>query len=180
MDMSSLKPALFLDRDGTVIVEKHYLSTPEGVELIPGVADALKQAKAAGYVIVIVTNQAGIGRGIYTVSDYDAVARKVIELLTLEGVVVDGTYYCPHHPDSGCDCRKPAPGMIECAIADLGIDAGQSVMIGDRETDILAGKHAGVGKTILVKTGYGVHEADTTSADYVADDVYDAISWSLQ
>lgn len=169
-----MTPALFLDRDGTLIVEKHYLRTPEGVELVPGVSDALRLAKEHGFLLVVVTNQAGIGRGIYTLEDYLAVEARVNELFEADGIVMDGTYYCPHHPDHGCWCRKPAPGMLEQAVAELGIDIANSVMIGDRETDILAGKNAGVGRTVLVKTGHGENEAATTSADFVACDILEA------
>ncbi len=173
------RPALFLDRDGTLIVEKHYLHTPDGVELVPGAAEALKVAKNLGFLLVVVTNQAGIGRGYYTVKDYLSVEARVVELLRQEGVMIDGTYYCPHAPDAGCGCRKPMPELLERAVVDFNIDVAASVMIGDRETDILAGKAAGVGRTMLVKTGYGLYELTGTTADFVVGDICEGIELLL-
>ena len=107
------RPAVFLDRDGTIIVEKVYLSDPAGVELIPGAVEGLHRFCRAGFLLVVVTNQAGIARGRYTIDDYRAVEDRLSEMLGEHGVSLDATYFCPHHPDwtGPCDCRKPATGM---------------------------------------------------------------------
>ena len=156
MSSLSLRPAVFLDRDGTLIREREYLADPEGVELLEGVPGALARLRAAGFVLVVVTNQSGIARGLYSLEDYRAVARRVDEVLAREGVLPDATYFCPHHPDhSGpCSCRKPATGMYRQAARELDLDLGQSYFIGDRVKDVLPALALG-GKGILVRTGYG-------------------------
>jgi D-glycero-D-manno-heptose 1,7-bisphosphate phosphatase len=176
-----MKRALFVDRDGTLIVEKHYLSDPDQVELEAGVVEGLVLAMSHGYEVVIVTNQAGIGRGFYSVGAYQAVADRVVKLLADAGVSVLATYYCPHHPTDGigsflceCECRKPNPGMLIRASQDWGLSLADSVMIGDKESDIVAGKRAGVRQTVLVRSGYG-HTVLDTVADRCVDTFLDAV-----
>lgn len=134
----TLRPAAFLDRDGTLIRDAHYLRDPALVELLPGVPAALTRLAAAGYVLVVVTNQSGIARGLVSESDYQAVRERLDALLAAEGVVLDASYHCPHHPEfSGpCDCRKPGTGMHRAAAVDLGLDLGRSVYLGDRWRDV--------------------------------------------
>lgn len=149
--------AFFLDRDGVINVEVDYLSDPDKVVLIPGTAAALKRLHAAGYLAVVVTNQSGVARGMYGENDVRAVHRRIDELLAREGSGIDAYYYCPHHPDhsGACGCRKPEPGMLLAAARELGIDCSRSAMVGDRPSDIRAGRAAGCAECYLVRTGYG-------------------------
>lgn len=145
-----------MDRDGTLIEERSYLSDPAQVVLIPGAAEALRRLRDAGYALVVVTNQSGIARGYFTLADLLAVQDRLSGLLEAEGVHLDGVWYCPHHPDfSGpCDCRKPALRLFREAAETLDLDTGRSVFIGDRIQDILPAVELG-GTPILVRTGYG-------------------------
>lgn len=151
-----MRPALFVDRDGTLIEEADYLADPEGVVFLPGAVEALGRFRAAGWAIVIVTNQSGIARGLYTEADYRAVARRLETMLAEAGVPPAATVHCPHHPDfSGpCACRKPAPGMLLAAARSLGLDLSRSVMVGDKTADLEAGAAVGA-RPVLVRTGYG-------------------------
>ena len=171
------RPAVFLDRDGTIIVEKVYLSDPDGVEFIAGSVEAMRQLADAGFVVVIVTNQAGIARGKYGVEEYQAVARRVAERLEEGGVQVGGTYFCPHHPDvtGACDCRKPGTGMYREAAAALALDFDQSWFVGDKLSDVGAAEVLG-GCGILVRTGYGAEvEGEAPSHVPVVDDLATAV-----
>ena len=167
------RPAAFLDRDGTIVQEAHYLADPEAVVLVPGAADAIRSLQEAGYAVVVVTNQSGIGRGLYRLEDYRAVATRIDALLAAEGVAVEGTYFCPHHPLEAdpCDCRKPNTGMYEAAARDLGLDVTDSFYVGDKITDVQPAQTLG-GRGILVRTGYGrEHEADVPDGVAVVDDL---------
>src|SRR5690606_28796756 len=130
------RPAAFLDRDGTLIVEREYLADPEGVEFTPGAVGALRRLQQAGYALVLVTNQSGIGRGLYTLADFQAVQARIEKQLAAEGVVLDGVYYCPHHPDEDCSCRKPGLALFRQAAMELDLDLERSVYIGDRVRDV--------------------------------------------
>lgn len=168
-----LRPAVFVDRDGTIVAERHYLADPERVELVPGALGALADLAAGGFVLVTVTNQSGIARGLYTEADYHAVAARLTEVLAEGAVVLDRTEYCAHHPDvtGPCGCRKPAPGMYLRAAGDLGIDLGASYYIGDKLTDVVPAIELR-GQGILVRTGYGTeHEASVPAGTWVADDL---------
>lgn len=167
-----LRPAVFVDRDGTLIVERNYLADPDDVVLVPGAVDALRALRAAGYALVVVTNQSGIARGLYTLDDYRAVAARLDRVLAEKGVPVDATYYCPHHPDETgpCACRKPAPGMYLQAAADLGLDPEASWYVGDKITDVLPAAELR-GRGILVRSGYGRElEAAVPAGVLVVDD----------
>lgn len=153
--------AVFLDRDGTINVEKDYLHRPEEFEFIPGATEAIGILKRAGYLVVVVTNQSGVARGYYAEEDVERLHRHMDELLAAFGTAVDGYYFCPHHPENGldayltdCACRKPLPGMLLKAAKEMGIDLKSSWMIGDKLVDIEAGMGAGC-STALVLTGYG-------------------------
>ena len=145
---------LILDRDGTLIREKHYLADPNHVELLPGVGMALRQLKKRGYSLAVVTNQSGVGRGYYDESTLDAIHDRMVELLGHEGVELDGIWHCPHAPDVGCRCRKPESGLLEDAVMQLGYAPAQCLVVGDKECDIELGRRAGA-RTVLVRTGYG-------------------------
>ncbi len=179
--MSPLRPALFVDRDGTVIVEKHYLADPDGVELLAGAAGALAEAAALGFAVVIVSNQSGVGRGRMTEADVQAVNHRTLGLIEAAGgPLVAGVYYCPHAPDDECRCRKPAPGMLLDAARDLVLDLASSYMIGDKADDIGAGQRAGVRGTILVQTGHGLAQTATAqqlSPSAIVADLAAALRW---
>ena len=155
----TLRPGVFLDRDGTLIEERTYLADPENAVLIATAPRALADLRSAGFKLVVVTNQSGIARGLYAESDYHAVAKRVDELLVQAGVSVDGTFYCPHHPDFGapCSCRKPLTGMYRHAAKVLGIDLAGSYFVGDKISDVLPALELG-GTGILVRTRYGLEE----------------------
>lgn len=153
------RPAVFLDRDGTLNVEKNYLYRIEDWEWIPGCVAAIADLNAAGVPVIVVTNQAGIARGLYTETDLFRLHEFVRAELHRAGARVDAFYHCPHHPDFGarvdCDCRKPRPGMLRRAAAEQGIDLTRSWVIGDRETDLDAAVACGA-HPVLVETGYGL------------------------
>lgn len=147
--MADGRPAVLLDRDGTVMRDVGYPRDPADVELLPGAAAALRAFGDAGLVLVIVSNQSGVARGLITASEAAAVHARLVEVLDAESVVLDGAYYCFHGPEEGCPCRKPAPGLLLRAAADLGLELGRSVTIGDRERDLEAGRAAGCRDAIL-------------------------------
>jgi histidinol-phosphate phosphatase family protein len=132
------RPAVFIDRDGTIIRDLHYLNDPELVELIPGAAAAMSRLRAAGFAVVVVTNQSGIARGLMTVGDYERVRARVEWLMAAAGGRLDATYMCPHHPaiTGPCDCRKPGSALFSRAATDMGLDLRRSVLLGDRWRDI--------------------------------------------
>ncbi|MBS0657811.1 MAG: HAD family hydrolase [Verrucomicrobia bacterium] len=175
--MSDGRPAVFLDRDGTIIEDANYLADPVGVRLIPGALDALRQLAGAGFALIVVTNQSGIGRGYFAESDYHRVAARMTELLD-PGLIL-ATYFCPDHPGQPSTRRKPAPGMLLEAAAEHGLELARSFMIGDRRGDIEAGRAAGCAASILVRTGIGESEAAGAGADFVAADLTEAAAWCL-
>ena len=147
-------PYIFFDRDGTIIVEKHYLHEPSEVEFCPGAVEGMLMLKEMGFHFAVVTNQSGIGRGYYQARDMQATHDHIEEELKIHDVMIDGWYHCPHAPDENCMCRKPNPGMFEQASEHLRIDVGQSYVIGDKACDIDFGIKCGMA-TVLVMTGHG-------------------------
>jgi D-glycero-D-manno-heptose 1,7-bisphosphate phosphatase len=158
-------PAVFLDRDGTLMREVNYCADPKLVEIFPGVSDALVRLKNAGYKLIVISNQAGIGRGYFTEKEYRAVEAEVAR--AIQPATLDATYFCPDHPDHATGRRKPAPGMVLEAQRDHAIDLARSFFIGDKAIDIECGRNAGV-RTILVKTGYAETHA---KPDWIAEDL---------
>ena len=158
-----MKKVFFLDRDGVIIEDKNYLSSPDQVVLCEGTVSAFRRIKDAGYGIVVVSNQSGIARGYFTEKDLEKVEKRIEELLAASGSPVpDKWYYCPHHAKGSvpeysfdCDCRKPKPGLFLRAGKELDIDFSQSVVIGDKISDLEGGFSAGCGKGVLVLTGHG-------------------------
>jgi D-glycero-D-manno-heptose 1,7-bisphosphate phosphatase len=158
-----MRPAIFLDRDGTLVEEVNYLSRLEDLKIFDYTASALELFRSHGFLTVVVTNQSGIGRGIYSEEDMHRIHRQMsIELPGL----IDAFYFCPHLPDAGCRCRKPGTGMFEAAVADLSIDLKASWMIGDKRLDVEAGRNAGA-RAGLVLTGYGLETVEKTGVDPV-------------
>jgi D-glycero-D-manno-heptose 1,7-bisphosphate phosphatase len=159
--MTGNRRAVFLDRDGTINVEKNYLHKTEDFEFIPGAPEAIKSLKDAGFLVIVVSNQSGIGRGYFDADAVDQLHRHIQGELARLGTSIDAFYFCPHHPDEGlgeykivCDCRKGQPGMLLQAAREHDIDLTQSFMVGDKLADIEAGEHAGC-QSLLVLTGYG-------------------------
>ena len=164
---------VFLDRDGTVIKEKHYLADPQQVELLPGAAQAMRRLREWGLGLVLVTNQSGLGRGYFDTARLAEIHQRLGDLLAEEGVLLDGVYFCPHLPDEGCRCRKPRAGMVEQAADELRIGAGPHFVVGDKVCDIEMGQEVKA-TTVLVRTGYGVEVerlGQGGGADYVVDDL---------
>lgn len=154
-------PAVFLDRDGTIIKEAEYLSDPSGVELLPGASAGIQALRAAGFRAVVTSNQSGVARGYFDEQAVQRVNQRVQVLLEQAGAGLDGVYYCPHYAQGvtepynrDCECRKPAPGMLLAAAQDLDLDLSQSWVVGDKAADIAFGARQGL-RTVLVMTGYG-------------------------
>lgn len=172
------RPALFLDRDGTLIDLVDYLAAPKEVRLIDAAVEAVRAANTADIAVVVVTNQSGIGRGYYDWAAFEAVQARLYELLSGAGAIVDAVYACPHPPPHAggpqdSKYRKPAPGMILRAGADLGLDLAKSRIAGDTSADLAAGKAAGLSAGLLVETGYGDRDLDAAQA--LADDSYNVV-----
>lgn len=182
----NLSKAIFLDRDGVINEEMNYLHQVEDCRFLPQVFESLQKASSFGYKLIIVTNQAGIAKGKFTDADYQALTGWILKRLGEKQIPIDGVYHCPHHPESSlaeykqsCSCRKPKPGMLLQAAREHHLNLSQSYMIGDKTTDILAGKTAGC-KTILVKTGYGgKDQLCPVEPDYTADNLSSAIDLIL-
>ncbi len=173
-----LRKAAFLDRDGTINVERNYLSDPAEVALLPGAVAGLRRLREMGYALVVLTNQSGLARGYFTAERLEEIHARLRALLAAEGVDLDGIYVCPHGPDDACDCRKPLPGLALRAAAELGLDPKASLMIGDKIADVGLGRAIGA-RTVLVRTGHGAKEEAAVGplADCVADDLVAATDW---
>ena len=167
------RPAAFLDRDGTIIEDVNYIARPEDVRLLPGAARAISRLNERGVVVVVITNQSGIARGIVTPAQYDAVSRRMDDVLRDAGAHVDATYFCPHYPEitGPCECRKPGTLLFERAIADLGVDASASMFAGDKPRDVApAAKFGG--------SAYLIRPADAQS-DETGSNIHAAVVGSL-
>lgn len=184
MTRQPLQPAVFLDRDGTINEEVEYLSDPDRLRLLPGAADGVRLLNRAGIPVFIVTNQAGVGRGYFTVDDVEAVNQRLQVELRQQGAHVAGIDSCPHHPSDRCACRKPEPGMLLRAGSEHGLDMPRSFMVGDKQSDIAAGRNAGC-RTVLVLTGYGVEQSQRCESsgahpDHIASDLHEAARWIVE
>ncbi len=165
---------VLLDRDGTIIADKHYLSDPGRVELLEHAASGLKKLCDAGLGLIVISNQSGIGRGLFTARDLARVERRLVAILEAEGVRIDGFYYCPHLPEADCDCRKPRPALANRAAATFGFDPQTCWVIGDKPADVELATAIGA-RSILVRTGYGAqHEADGLTANHISDNLLEA------
>ena len=185
------RPAVFIDRDGTLTEEVGYVNHPSRLRLLPRSAEAIRRLNEAGIPAVVATNQAGIARGYFSEDVMHAVHERLVEQLKDAGAHLDGLYVCPHHPTEGvapfradCDCRKPKPGLLVRAARDLDLDLSRSLMVGDKASDLLVAGPVGA-RAILVLTGYGRGEWEYRRAhfavtpDHVAADLLDAVEWVL-
>ena len=178
-----LQKAIFLDRDGVINKEKNYVHKISDFEFIPKVFDALKKAQNLGYKLIIITNQAGIGKGKFKERDLHVLHSYMINLLNRKGINIEAIYYCPHHPEAllkeykiNCNCRKPNPGMLLRAAKENFIDLKKSIIIGDKLSDYYAGKNAGLLYSILVKTGHKIPIEYLKKLKYVTNDLSSAIN----
>ena len=176
------RPAVFIDRDGTLIEEAGYLNHLDRLVFFPFTVDAVRQLNRGGFAIVVITNQAGIARGIVPEAFVGRAHQHISERLAAGGAHVDGYYHCPHHPSGvvpglsvTCDCRKPKPGLLVRAVAEMDLDPVRSFIVGDRWHDLEAGRAAGTG-AVLVRTGYGAGEERKPRAGVTADAVVDNLS----
>ena len=185
------KPAVFLDRDGTINEQMGYINHLSRFHLLPGVGQAIRTLNQFGLPVVVVTNQSGLARGYFPESLLDAVHAEMRRLLALDGARINGLYVCPHHPEAkeeryrlACACRKPKTGLLEQAAAEMGLDLRRSYVVGDRWSDLRCGAAVGAA-TILVLTGYGRGDAayigpgQAVQPDYVAEDLTAAVRWIL-
>lgn len=185
-----MRPAIFLDRDGTLNEDVGHLDRLERLTLFPWSLDAVRLLRRAGYAVVVVTNQGGVARGFVAESFVDEVRRVIGRRLAAIGERLDGHYHCPHEPDAPvaayrreCDCRKPRPGLVRRAARELGLDLPRSVVVGDKWSDVALARAAGT-RAVLVRTGYGRSQEQAPPpglrADAVADTLLDAASWVLR
>lgn len=190
--MTKRKPAVFLDRDGTINEQMGYINHICRFQLLPGAAQAIKKLNDAHIPVVVVSNQSGLARGYFPEELLVAMHEKMHKLLAEEGAVVDAIYYCPHHPEAkearfreACDCRKPKPGLILQASEELGLDPEKSFVVGDRWSDIKTAANCGA-TSILVRTGYGrgdeqyIGPQQKIQPDFKADDLSGAVEWILK
>jgi len=185
-DIDDERPALFLDRDGVMIVDRNYLSEPSEVEIIPGAIESMLAAQKAGYLLIGVSNQSGLGRGMFTADELEAVMDRFYELLADSGVILDAFYYCPHAPDANCGCRKPRPGLLDEAVSDFRWNRSRSWVVGDKLSDVKLGIDSGMNGA-LVRTGHGLEQESKCVREYgqndsvlVCNDISDAINQILR
>jgi D-glycero-D-manno-heptose 1,7-bisphosphate phosphatase len=188
---TTLRPAVFLDRDGTINEQMGYINHISRFQMLPGVADAIRRLNEAEIPVVVVTNQSGLARGYFPAELLTAVHEKMVALLAENGAHVDGIYVCPHHPEAkmeeyrlNCDCRKPKPGLLLLAAAEMGLDLARSVVVGDRWSDLKTAKAIGA-LPVLVLTGYGRGDAQyigptqEVQPAFVGVDLAEAVQWIL-
>ncbi len=186
----TLVPAVILDRDGTINEDRGYIGAPEDVVLIAGAAEAIKELNKRDIPVIVITNQSGLARGFYTEQDLGVVNKRLEALLEAEGARIDGLFYCPHHPDEHCECRKPETGLIDEAARGHDIDLSRSVMVGDKASDMELARRTGM-MSVLVLTGYGPVALEEikhgigggghglSNLDFVAEDLGEAVEWML-
>ena len=176
--MSNAKPAIFLDRDGVINKDNGYVSQRDDFEFIEGTIEACIELQKKGYLLVVITNQSGIARGLFTEAQFNTLTEWMDWSMSDRGVDLDGIYYCPHHSEEGqgefkidCECRKPKPGMLMNAIEDLNIDIDTSILVGDKTSDLQAGIAAGIKTNYLVRSGKEITEQGESLATAIFDDL---------
>lgn len=181
MAKNLMNRAVFLDRDGTIARDVHYCSRPEDLELLPTVGEGIRLLNEAEFKVVVITNQSGIARGYFTEEMLGKIHQKMINDLARYGAHIDAIYYCPHHPDEGCECRKPKPKLAYQAIKDLQIDSQQSYVIGDRLMDVQLARAVGC-KSVMISSDPGRSELEDCDIlpDYIGSDFESAARWIMQ
>ena len=174
-----MQKAVFLDRDGTIAKDVPYCRRVEDFEILPRVPEAVRLLNQNGYKVVVITNQSGIARGYFSEATLSLIHQKMVTTLEQAGGHIDAVYVCPHHPDEGCDCRKPSPILVKRAATDIGITLDQSYMIGDDSKDVQTGRAAGC-RTVLLATEPPQQGQPRPLSDHVATDLYDAVQWLLE
>src|SRR3989442_1471252 len=178
-------PGGYLDRDGTLNFDPGYLTQPEQLRLLPGVGPAVARLNRAGFKTVVLSNQSGVARGLITQDQLEAIHQRLRELLAEDGAWLDGIFICPHHPDEGCICRKPAPGLVHRALQELGVFPGNAIVIGDKATDVELARNVGA-LAVFVRSGNAPEEEQARMAerslapDYVARNLTEAVRWILR
>ncbi len=183
-----MRPAIFLDRDGVINRDYGYVGSIEAFEFLPGVLTSCAKLVEAGYALVVVTNQSGIARGYYDEAQFQALSQWMSVQFAEAGAPLAGIYHCPHHPEKGlspycgpCECRKPMPGMLLDAARELKLSLATSYMVGDKPSDITAGKRAGVKATLLIGQGAALTEPQSRGmADWTGPDLPAAVAWILK
>jgi D-glycero-D-manno-heptose 1,7-bisphosphate phosphatase len=180
---AALRPAVFLDRDGTLIEERGYPARPQDIVLLPGVGRALARLAEAGWLRIVLTNQSGVARGLFSEEELGRLNEDLFQKLARQGGAVDALYYCPHHPEGlaaayahACACRKPGRGLLDLALAEHPIDLARSAFVGDSPRDLFPDV-AGAGPRILLRSGHA--PPAQAKADYVAADLAEAVAWLL-
>jgi len=175
------RKAAFIDRDGVINEERNYVHQVDDFVLLPGVSEGMRMLHEAGYLLIVITNQAGVARGYYGLDAVDTLHQHMRELFRRQGVELNGIYICPHHPQGSdpdfaieCDCRKPAPGMLLQAAMDFNIDLPNSVLIGDKLSDIEAGRRAGLTKLVLVESGHAIPAEARADCKRIAPNLLEA------
>ncbi len=171
--------AVFLDRDGTIIAEKNYLSQITEVEVLPGIPSAIRELNRNNFKVIVISNQSGVGQGKFTQKKVEKINNYLKNLLLKKGAKIDKIYFCPHIPENNCSCRKPSTGLIHEAQKDFNIVLEKSYLIGDKASDIEAGYRAGC-KTILVLTGCGEKEKEKSTPTHLASNLREAVKWILK
>lgn len=174
------KKGVFLDRDGTIHPDTGYLHLPDEVEIYPAARRGLKLLAERGFLLFLVTNQSGVGRGYFPAAAVESVHQKIVSELVRDGIRLAGIAYCPHRPDAGCRCRKPSPYLVEELAGRHGVDPGRSYFVGDKISDVLTGRNAGCRTVLLALPGEAAamrRRAGWTAPDRVATDLYQAALW---
>ncbi|HXX93955.1 MAG TPA: HAD-IIIA family hydrolase [Planctomycetota bacterium] len=177
--------AILLDRDGTIVEDRGYITIPDDVRILPGVAEAIVELRSQGWKVMVVSNQAAVAKGLITEEELGEINLRMVTMLGAEGAILDGVYVCPHHPEGKvpdyaieCGCRKPRTGLLDQAAAEHGLDLSECVIVGDSLRDLEAGRAAGLKAAILVLTGHGAKTAaGEHGADFVAPDLAAAARW---
>lgn len=177
--------AVFIDRDGTLVFDKHYLANPNGLEIIPTVPEGIKKLNEAGIPVIVVTNQSGVARGRFDEAALDRIHQRLNEMLEKQGAKIDDLYYCPHMPDAGCDCRKPEPGMLLKARKEHGFNLKKSYVVGDRMLDVEMAHRVGAMAVLVPEPGDQYRVDDEIKASKEIPDMrkatfVEAIDWILR
>jgi D-glycero-D-manno-heptose 1,7-bisphosphate phosphatase len=162
-----------LDRDGTMVVDRHYLSDPDGLEFLPGAAEGLRSMYQQGCRLVVISNQSGVGRGMFSIDALERMNVKLMQMVEQAGARLERIYFCPHRPEDGCSCRKPGTGLMSTAANDLGFDPREAVVIGDKSSDVEFGRSCGA-VTVLIDLDPTSERARSSHADHVVPDLREA------